>query len=70
MRGDLVASIAAAVPGLPPVNHGFGTMVSLPILERAAVAIAPLWRHAGLEPAAYAGAFDGLYVDVVPPRRR
>ena len=42
-------------------------MVSLSILERAAPAVAPLWRSAGLEPAPYAGAFEGLYVDVVPP---
>lgn len=65
--GDLAAPIVAAALGLPPINHGFGTMVPLPILERAAAAVAPLWRRAGLEPAAYAGAFEGLYVDVVPP---
>ena len=65
--GDLAAPVAAASLRLPSVNHGFGTMVSLPILERAAPAVAPLWRTVGLEPAAYAGAFGGLYVDVVPP---
>ena len=32
---------------LPSVNHGFGTMVSLSILERAAPAVAPLWRSRG-----------------------
>jgi UDP:flavonoid glycosyltransferase YjiC (YdhE family) len=65
--GDLAAPVAAASLRLPSVNHGFGTMVSLSILERAAPAVAPLWRSAGLEPAPYAGAFEGLYVDVVPP---
>jgi UDP:flavonoid glycosyltransferase YjiC (YdhE family) len=65
--GDLAAPIAAAALRLPCVNHGFGTMVSLSILERAAATVAPLWRGVGLAPAAYAGAFEGLYVDVVPP---
>ncbi len=65
--GDLAAPVAAASLRLPSVNHGFGTMVSLSILERSAPAVATLWRSAGLEPAPYAGAFEGLYVDVVPP---
>ena len=65
--GDLAAPVAAASLRLPSVNHAFGTMVSLAILERAAPAVATLWRSAGLEPAPYAGAFEGLYVDVVPP---
>ena len=65
--GDLAAPVVAASLRLPSVNHGFGTMVSLSILERAAPAVATLWRSAGLEPAPYAGAFEGLYVDVVPP---
>jgi MGT family glycosyltransferase len=41
-------------------------MVSLSILERAAPAVATLWRSAGLDPPPYAGAFEGLYVGVVP----
>lgn len=65
--GDLAAPVAATSLRLPSVNHGFGTMVSLEILERAAPAVATLWRSAGLEPDPYAGAFEGLYVDVVPP---
>ena len=64
--GDLAAPVVAASLRLPSVNHAFGTMVSLSILERAAPAVATLWRSAGLEPAPYAGAFEGLYVDVVP----
>jgi UDP:flavonoid glycosyltransferase YjiC (YdhE family) len=64
---DLAAPIVAAALGLPTVHHGFGTMTPLRILERAAEAVAPLWRRAGLEPDRHAGAFGGLYVDVVPP---
>lgn len=65
--GDLAAPAVAAALDLPVVHHGFGTMVSLAILERAGEAVAPLWRRLGLEPDRHAGAFRGLYVDVVPP---
>lgn len=65
--GDLAAPIAASALELPSVHHAFGTMVSLAILERAGAAVAPLWRQMGLEPAAHAGAFRGLHVDIVPP---
>ena len=64
---DLAAPIVAASLGLPTVHHGFGTMVPLRTLERASEAVAHLWRQAGLEPDRLAGAFGGLYVDVVPP---
>jgi len=64
--GDLAAPVVAASLRLASVNHGFGTMMPLSILERAAPDVAPLWRSVGLEPAPYAGAFEGLYVDVVP----
>ena len=65
--GDLAAPVVAAALRLPSVNHGFGTMMPLSILERAAPAVEQLWRSVGLEPAPYAGAFEGIYVDVVPP---
>lgn len=64
---DLAAPIVAAALGVPSVHHAFGTMVPLAALERAGEVVAPLWRRAGLEPDRYAGAFRGLYVDVVPP---
>ena len=65
--GDLAAPAVAAALGLPSVHHGFGTMIPLPTLGRAGEAMAPLWAGIGLEPDPYAGAFRGLYVDVVPP---
>ena len=64
---DLAAPIAASVLGLPTVNHSFGAMVPLSVLEYASELVAPLWRTAGLEPEPYAGAFRGLYVDISPP---
>lgn len=65
--GDLAAPTVAAALGVPSVHHGFGTMVPLPTLRRAGDAMAPLWAAIDLEPDPYAGAFRGLYVDVVPP---
>lgn len=64
---DLAAPLAAAMLGLPAVNHSFGAMVTFASLERGARAVAPLWREQGLEPDGYAGAFRGLYVDLSPP---
>ena len=64
---DLAAPIAAAALGLPSVNHAFGTMAPIGTVERAGAAVAPLYRQVGLEPDRYGGAFQGLYVDVVPP---
>ena len=63
---DLAAPIAAAAAGLPSVNHSFGAMVPLSILEFAGELVEPLWREQGLEPVPYAGAFRGLYVDLAP----
>ena len=64
---DLAAPVVATVLGIPAVNHSFGAMLPLAVLSRAEVGAASLWRAHGLEPAPYAGAFDGLYVDISPP---
>lgn len=65
--GDLAAPVAAAALGLPVVHHGFGAMIPLAVLDRAAETVAPLWREHGLAPDPHAGAFRGLYVDICPP---
>jgi UDP:flavonoid glycosyltransferase YjiC (YdhE family) len=64
---DLAAPVVAATLGVPSVNHSFGAMIPLAVLKRAEEGAAPLWRGQGLEPAPYAGAFGGLYVDISPP---
>lgn len=64
--GDLAAPIAAAALGLASVNHSFGAMIPNAVLDRAAEAVAPLWREHGLEPDPRAGAFRGLFVDLAP----
>ncbi|MDF2748841.1 MAG: jadS [Gaiellaceae bacterium] len=63
---DLAAPLAAAVLGVPSVHHSFGAMIPLAALERAAEAGAPLWRAHRVEPDPHAGAFRGLYVDILP----
>ena len=57
--GDLAAPLVASMLDLPSVNHSFGPMVPLGVLEAAASAIAPLWREHGVEPQPYAGSFRG-----------
>jgi UDP:flavonoid glycosyltransferase YjiC (YdhE family) len=65
--GDLAAPVVAASRGIPSVNHSFGAMIPLAVLKRAEEGVAAVWREADLDPAPYAGAFTGLYVDIAPP---
>jgi UDP:flavonoid glycosyltransferase YjiC (YdhE family) len=67
---DLAAPIAAASAGIPSVNHAFGLPIPEPALRRAAEAMSPFWRAAGLEPDEYAGAYRGAYVGICPPSFR
>ncbi|MGN6798118.1 MAG: glycosyltransferase [Gaiellaceae bacterium] len=67
---DLAAPIAAASVGIPSVNHSFGLPIPEAALRRAAEAIAPFWRAAGLEPDELAGAYRGAYVGICPPSFR
>jgi UDP:flavonoid glycosyltransferase YjiC (YdhE family) len=64
---DLAAPIAAAARGVATVNHAFGLPIPEAALRRAADAIAPFWRDAGLEPDELGGAYCGSYVQVFPP---
>jgi hypothetical protein len=64
---DLAAPLVAAALDLTSVNHSFGVPIPLPVLERAAEAMAPHWTAHGLRPEDYAGSFRGLYVDICPP---
>lgn len=64
--GDLAGPIAAAALGLPVVNHSFGAMIPLAVLDAAAAVVEPLWRGHGLDPDPHAGAFGGLFVDLAP----
>ena len=67
---EFAAPIAAARAGLPWATAGFGAVVPERVLEAAAVAAAPHWRTAGLEPLPRAGFADRLYLDPFPPALR
>lgn len=59
--------IAAAVTGIPSVNHSWGPLFDLGELAHAADAAAPLWEEWSLTPPPFGGMFRYLYLDVCPP---
>jgi len=64
---DIATPIVSAALAIPAVNHSFGAMIPLAALRRTEEAVLPLWRRFSLDPAPYAGAFEGLYIDICPP---
>jgi UDP:flavonoid glycosyltransferase YjiC (YdhE family) len=64
---DLAAAVVGAGAGVPTVNHAFGLPIPEPALRRAAEAMAPYWRNAGVDPDELAGAYRGAYVTICPP---
>ncbi len=58
--------LAAAVAGLPAVQHGLGPAPEPLTLELAADALSPLWRSFGLDVPDYAGVFDELTLNICP----
>ena len=68
--GELAAPIVAALLGVPNVCQGYGALVAPDRMGSASDAVAPLWREVGLEPRAWAGAYQHLYLDIYPPSLR
>lgn len=66
--GDLAGPAVAAALALPSVHHSWGPMLPLTWFTAAATMVGPAWGAFDLEPPAMAGMFDGLYVDLAPPR--
>jgi UDP:flavonoid glycosyltransferase YjiC (YdhE family) len=66
-QGELAGPLAAARLAIPSVTHAFGRLLPAVRLQRAAEAMADLWRAHGLEPRPFAGTYDHLYVDIYPP---
>lgn len=64
---DLAAPIAAALVGIPSVNHAFGRLVPTACLVQAAAVTGALWRKAGLDPEPLCGAYRGMVIDICPP---
>jgi UDP:flavonoid glycosyltransferase YjiC (YdhE family) len=58
--------LAAAVLGVPAVQHGLGPAPELTTLELATDAVSPLWRSFGRDVPDYAGVFSGLTLNVCP----
>ena len=66
-QGELAAPLVAAVIGIPAVVHAFGGPVPPDHLAAAGEELAPLWAEHGLTPPPYAGCFETLYLDILPP---
>lgn len=63
---ETAGPIAAAIAGVPHATHAFGSPMPQTVLDRAAEAMAPLWRAHGLEPRPFGGLFEHLYLDIYP----
>src|SRR4051794_16714257 len=66
-QAQLAGPIAAARRGIPNVTHAFGSMLPAARVARGGELMADVWRANGLEPRAYAGTYDHLYLDIYPP---
>lgn len=65
-KAELAGPVAAAVAGIPNVTHAFGHPLPQVRTDRAAEAMAPVWRAYGLEPRPHAGVYEHLYLDIYP----
>ena len=64
---EFSGAIAAAAVGVPSVTHGFGHLTPKSRVQAAGEFVAPLWHSAGLQPRAFGGAYEYLYLDIYPP---
>ena len=64
--GEFAAPIAAAAGGIPSITHAFGGLTPLDRVAAAGAEVAPLWEAHGLEPQAYGGLYQHLYLDIYP----
>ncbi len=64
---DFAGPIVAAAVGVPSVAHAFGALTPIARVVGAAIQVAPAWRSVGLEPRAFGGLYDYLYLDIYPP---
>lgn len=65
-HGELASPLVGAVLGTPSLTHSFGGAIPAAILTSAAERVAPLWAAHDQQPAAYAGCFTSLYLDICP----
>jgi UDP:flavonoid glycosyltransferase YjiC (YdhE family) len=65
-EGEFSGPLVAAMAGVPWVDHGWGPLRPTELVERAAEALAPIWRAHGVEPDQNGGAYRWLYLDPCP----
>lgn len=61
------APIAAAVAGVPSVQHSLGLLLAHDMYRLVEEPLAPLWQQHGLEPEPLGGSFRGLCLSIAPP---
>lgn len=66
-EGEFAGPLIAAMADVPWVDHGWGPIRPAELVERAAVALAPVWAAHGMEPDPTGGAYRWLYLDPCPP---
>jgi UDP:flavonoid glycosyltransferase YjiC (YdhE family) len=64
---EFAGPIIAAVAGVPNVAKSFGALIPRHKVALAGEEVAPLWRSVGLQPRAFGGCYDHLYLDIYPP---
>jgi hypothetical protein len=64
---ELAGHIVAAELGVPSVTKGFGPLLPETRVAAASDEVARLWEACGLEPRAYGGCYETLYLDPYPP---
>ena len=64
---ELGGPVAAAVAGIPHVDHSVGILRPLGMFRLAHQMLEPVYERWGVELGPHAGLFDYLYLDVCPP---
>ncbi len=64
---EFAAPLAAALEGIPAVNHSWGPIVAPDVMAEAGRMAARHWRAVGLPEPDRGGMYAGLYLDVCPP---
>jgi UDP:flavonoid glycosyltransferase YjiC (YdhE family) len=63
---EFAGPIVAAMVGVPNVTKSFGALLPRQRVATAGEHVQELWRSVGLEPHAFGGCYDYLYLDIYP----
>ncbi|HEX6348624.1 MAG TPA: glycosyltransferase [Candidatus Dormibacteraeota bacterium] len=64
---EFAGPLAAALTGLPAVNHSYGPLVEAEVMAAAGISAAEHWTANGLPPVDRGGMYGRLYLDITPP---